>query len=643
MVEEVKIDTNLYSRQIGTFGLETMGKLIKMKVLIVGLRGLGVEIAKNLTLAGPNKVDLYDPTTVSIADRDSNFYIKEEHVGATTRAEASMPQLRELNPYVQVSVVPEFTIEMVKEYNVICITENFWSNAKLREINEMCRANRVGFILTETLGLAGYTFLDYGTDFMVTDKDGEQTRQFIVINIEQGENPAVTVHEDKRHSYQDGDFVKFVEVEGMTELNEAGPIEIYDTTAHSFRLRLNTTNFGAYKRQGVVEDFKMPKPISFHSLAESVVNPAASTVEGYLQPCDMNFFGMGRSENLHLAIVATHKFKDSEGRLPGNNAADLAKVVEIAKATNAEFKEKNGLTVDEIQEDIIKNTAAYSSSSITSMAAFFGGFVAQEIVKFTGKYMPLRQWVHYDCFESLPAGENVDRTPMNCRYDDQIKIYGREVQEKLGNVKTFMIGAGALGCEYVKAMALMGLACGPNGSVTVTDNDNIEISNLNRQFLFRKPDVGQPKSFTACRIAKEMNPDLKVNVHQTFVSPDTEDLFNDDFWESLDFIVNAVDNIKARLYVDSKCVWYEKPLLESGTLGTKANAQMIVPHKTQCYGDSQDPPEESIPMCTLRNFPNQIEHTIEWGRDQFNTLFCSRVQDAVEFLRDPEAFVKQLR
>ena len=53
MVEEVKIDTNLYSRQIGTYGLEMMGKLVKMKVLIVGMRGLGVEIAKNLILAGP--------------------------------------------------------------------------------------------------------------------------------------------------------------------------------------------------------------------------------------------------------------------------------------------------------------------------------------------------------------------------------------------------------------------------------------------------------------------------------------------------------------------------------------------------------------------------------------------------------------
>jgi ubiquitin-activating enzyme E1 len=189
------------------------------------------------------------------------------------------------------------------------------------------------------------------------------------------------------------------------------------------------------------------------------------------------------------------------------------------------------------------------------------------------------------------------------------------VQDKLGKVHTFMVGAGALGCEYVKNFAMMGLGCGAGGLVQVTDNDNIEVSNLNRQFLFRKSNVGHSKSKTACEIGKEMNPDLNVVAFTSLVAPNTENTFNDAFWEDLDFVVNAVDNIKARLYVDGRCVWYEKPLLESGTLGTKANSQMIIPHKTQCYSDSQDPPEESIPMCTLRNFPNQIEHCIEWGRD----------------------------
>ena len=88
--EEVKIDTNLYSRQIGTFGIETMGKLIKMKVLIIGMRGLGVETAKNLCLAGPQSVTIYDPTEVSVSDMGANFYISQADVGNTTRAEATI-------------------------------------------------------------------------------------------------------------------------------------------------------------------------------------------------------------------------------------------------------------------------------------------------------------------------------------------------------------------------------------------------------------------------------------------------------------------------------------------------------------------------------------------------------------------------
>lgn len=66
----------------------------------------------------------------------------------------------------------------------------------------------------------------------------------------------------------------------------------------------------------------------------------------------------------------------------------------------------------------------------------------------------------------------------------------------------------------------------------------------------------------------------------TRVGPESEAVFNDKFWDNLNFVVNAVDNMHARLYVDQRCVWYEKPLLESGTLGTKCNSQMIVPHVT---------------------------------------------------------------
>ena len=120
---ETNIDTNLYSRQIGTFGLETMGKLVKMKVLIVGMRGLGAEVAKNLILAGPASVDLYDPTLVSLNDLASNFCLREEHVGKATRAEVSRSLLAELNPYVKTNVLDSFNPAEVVNYNVVCFTE----------------------------------------------------------------------------------------------------------------------------------------------------------------------------------------------------------------------------------------------------------------------------------------------------------------------------------------------------------------------------------------------------------------------------------------------------------------------------------------------------------------------------------------
>jgi molybdopterin/thiamine biosynthesis adenylyltransferase len=71
--------------------------------------------------------------------------------------------------------------------------------------------------------------------------------------------------------------------------------------------------------------------------------------------------------------------------------------------------------------------------------------------------------------------------------------------------------------------------------------------------------------------------------------------------------------------MDQRCVFYEKPLLESGTLGTKGNTQVVVPHLTESYGSSVDPPEKETPSCTVKNFPNAIQHTIEVG--QSHTLY----------------------
>lgn len=88
------------------------------------------------------------------------------------------------------------------------------------------------------------------------------------------------------------------------------------------------------------------------------------------------------------------------------------------------------------------------------------------------------------------------------------------------------------------------------------------------------------------------------------------------------------------MYMDRRCVYYRKPLLESGTLGTKGNVQVVIPFLTESYSSSQDPPEKSIPICTLKNFPNAIEHTLQvitfggrerWKRRHLSSLSATKL------------------
>lgn len=74
-----------------------------------------------------------------------------------------------------------------------------------------------------------------------------------------------------------------------------------------------------------------------------------------------------------------------------------------------------------------------------------------------------------------------------------------------------------------------------------------------------------------------MNPHIRVTSHQNRVGPDTERIYDDDFFQNLDGVANALDNVDARMYMDRRCVYYRKPLLESGTLGTKGNVQVVIP------------------------------------------------------------------
>jgi len=621
------IDEGLYSRQLFVLGKEAMERMARSSVLVSGLKGLGIEVAKNVILSGVKAVTLHDTETVTMADLGAQFFLRESDIG-TNRAVASFQRAAELNSYVSMRhETGQLTEEMVKEHSVVVLT-----NSSLEEqmrVNEWCRSAtpHIAMIVADVRGLYAQIFTDFGPKFTVVDTTGEQPITAMVASITKEEAGVVTTLDEARHGLEDNDVVMFTEVLGMVELNSREfPVKVLGPYTFSIG---DTRSFSNYERGGVVLQVKQPKVVSFKPLPIALKE---------MEPVFTDFAKFMSPQLLHACYQTLHSWNSSHSSPPKPwSEADSAEFLALAK-------EKHG---EEVSDDaFVTQFAKICAGELSPMCAGMGGIVAQEVMKAcSGKFMPIYQWLYFDGLECLPADcaalteENC--APGNTRYDGQVAVFGKQFQQKLGAQKWFVVGAGAIGCELLKNFALMGLGCG-DGNITVTDMDMIEKSNLNRQFLFRTWDINKHKAVTAVAAVQAMNPDAKYKSMELRVGQETENDYNDSFFEPLDGVANALDNVEARTYMDRRCVYYNKPLLESGTLGTKGNTQVVIPKVTESYSSSQDPPEKSIPICTLKNFPNAIEHTLQWARDMFEGQFTQAPLTASQYIEEPQFKEKTL-
>lgn len=392
-----------------------------------------------------------------------------------------------------------------------------------------------------------------------------------------------------------------------------------------------------------------------------------------------DFEKMQNSLISHLCFLALDKFRQDEKRWPKAwDLADAKKFVELAKAIAKESKVDDKDLEDDGEMARLFYLFSFQSQGVFNpLCAFLGGFVAQECVKaITQKFTPTHQLFYYDSIEVLPefdlkshltgpAKDDKDQAlepqpkyfeeiylpkiaktaPKNDRSDGLRIVVGQDVIDKLANAKLFMVGAGAIGCELLKNYAMLGVGCAKKdektgakgGQIVLTDPDVIEVSNLNRQFLFREKHLRKPKSSTAAAAAIQMNKSLKGNIVARLdkVHPGTSHIFTDHFFEGLTIVTNALDNIAARKYVDARCVTAKTPLLESGTLGSKGHVQVILPHLTESYGSQKDPEDNNdIPICTLKMFPEETLHCVEWARDLFGKFFSQAPKSVLKILEE---------
>eukprot|EP01065_Artemidia_motanka_P019879 TRINITY_DN2376_c0_g2_i1.p1 TRINITY_DN2376_c0_g2~~TRINITY_DN2376_c0_g2_i1.p1 ORF type:complete len:1147 (+),score=469.97 TRINITY_DN2376_c0_g2_i1:78-3443(+) len=680
-----EIDEDRESRQMAVYGRAAMLKMSKSRVLISGMNGIGAETAKNVILANVKEVILHDPqgTNVTPADLGSNFYLSEKHVGKH-RAESCRALFQELNPSCSVSassapLTPEFVSAAKLDVVVMCtgsledaVAIDAACRSTVLEEQAQCvlttgekkRNGVVGlkelrwtpttcFIYAAGNGLLGSIFCDFGPTFVVNDPTGEQTKTGIVRAVKKDDKHSVAhfVVEDEI-DFDQGEYAEFTELKGLEALNSTPEdpklVKLEDVYIGRKLCHIGDLSDipGEYLSGGILTQRKLPKEMSFRSMAECMKDPGAmhdvdtskwspkakafdeSVLAHFGQPNFNTKFG--RSGLLMLLLRAI----DAVGAKVAATADGPDKVVEQAlKINDAADPDTKVEELEGARLDTLKRLARGAGAVLNPMAAIVGGIVGQEVVKACSfKFTPTHQWWHFDAEECLPDQLPPCAALPGGRYDDQIQVFGQDFQDVLARLRVFLVGSGALGCEFLKNFSLMGIAAG-DGLVTVTDDDIIEKSNLSRQFLFRNHNVGKHKSSSAAEAACVMNPQFKVKPLQDRVAPNTEDVFDDKFWLATDIIANALDNVKARLYVDSKCVFFGKPLLESGTLGPKCNQQSVIPGFTENYGAQKDPEEKTAPMCALHNFPHNIDMCLGLGRSEFTGNFETVPTDVNDYVK----------
>ncbi|EXJ72213.1 ubiquitin-like 1-activating enzyme E1 A [Cladophialophora psammophila CBS 110553] len=326
----------LYDRQIRLWGMQVQEKLRHANVLLIGMKGLGCEIAKNLVLAGVGVLTILDHEVVTEEDLGTQFFVSEAQIGQN-RAQATLAELQKLNPRVEVYTDPNAAVTKDPEYFQnfdITIATGLIMDV-LGTINMACRMYGRKFYAADTHGMYGYIFDDLIIHDFVIER--QQRNKPTKVGDMETSTKCVTAVESKKENEKIMEMITYQETYSPIPLANLSPL---------------------------------PARVRNTRRSRTKVTPLLSCLRALF-----DFQGqMG-------------------GRLPGHNRADLELFTRLANQKHLELS----LPLETLRSDFLRAFLQNLGSEISPVVAFLGGYLAQDVINVLGqKEQPLQNWLLFD-------------------------------------------------------------------------------------------------------------------------------------------------------------------------------------------------------------------------------------------------------
>lgn len=362
------------------------------------------------------------------------MYIKFYYTGKNiqlTKGESAKKNYGHLNPNVILIDFPCFQNfeQVLNNFDIVVFSSTFDKNMLLK-INSYCRVNSKGFIYGGGLGIMGFIFLDFGSKFLIEDKDGKEEKSYFIRTISQNSDQLeIKLYENDEIILEKGGLIK---INGISCIEEK-----------IFEIKNIIDGLNILVEGQLIENFNIPEShnatikimketelISFSSLEEGLVNPKLK---------NLDFNDKNESASIHLVLSSILEFYEKNGRKP--KIDDLYEIQGLMEELNlrniCNEYDNDDIRLDlssDFNENLLKKALLFLETDFPPLGIMLGAIISQEIIKFTRKFVPLKNWFFYNFNEKLLNDELQVSHLSNNPYET---ILGKNIYELIKKQRFF--------------------------------------------------------------------------------------------------------------------------------------------------------------------------------------------------------------